>query len=156
MKVEFDIPDGSDDSKLLNEIAEPSNRATLMTWKDRVAKLQVLIYRSGTSSVAVLEDDWITLYSGIVFKAFSPFFEIYNEILSLLESNGILGSWRIHNKYPTKPKVDAIGPQVLTMDHLWIGFFACLIPLALSALVFALEISSQFLLRSCSRILHKP
>ena len=90
MKVEFDIPVESDFWAFLNAIAEPSNRVTQMTLKDTIDELQVLAYRRGASSVMMLEDDWITLYSGIIFKAFSPFFEIYNEMLGWMESNGIL------------------------------------------------------------------
>ena len=148
LKVAFDIPDGSDDLAFLNAVAEPSNHVTQMNLKEVVDQLQYFEYRRGAASVVMLEDDWITTYSGIIFKAFSPFFEIYNEMLGRLESNGGLEEWRDWNQYPTKPNVDEIGPQVLTMDHLWIGFLAWLIPLALSALVFAFEILSQFLLQS--------
>ena len=152
LKVAFDLSVESDGLEFLNAVAEPSNCVTQLNLKYIVDFIQLKKYRRGAVSVVMLEDDWIMLYSGIIFKAFSPFFDIYNENLGLLESNGRMGCWRWCSEYPTKPKVDEIGPQVLKLDHLWVGFLACLIPLALSPLVFAFEILSRFLLRLCSKI----
>lgn len=74
------------------------------------------------------------------FKPFSPFFEIFNEKIGQLLANG----W-LQNSIPEEilslkgKKMEDIGPQVLTMDHLEVGFIVCLIPQGVAFIVFLLE-----------------
>lgn len=40
-------------------------------------------------------------------------------------------------KSDKRKEIDEIGPQVLTMDHLGLGFLVCLIPLGLAIVLFS-------------------
>ena len=128
-------------SNFFNAIAEPSNRVTLITYKWIIKAIEHEKYRSGTTSVVVLEEDYKLLYAGMMFRAFCPYLEIYNQILGMMESNGQMEYWRQNFYYPpSPPKPEDIGPQVLTMDHLRIGFLACCIPAVLSIFAFIGEL----------------
>ena len=52
-----------------------------------------------------------------------------------MEPNGLMEHWRRLQSYSIT-KLEEVGPQVLTMDHLRIGFLACCIPLALAVIAF--------------------
>ena len=74
-----------------------------------------------------------------MFKNFSPFFETYNEIKGWLESNGMMEKFR-QNNITSRREPEELGPQVLTMDHLRLGFLACLIVAAVSVAAFIGEL----------------
>ena len=122
-----------------NVISEPANKATLVTMKWSIKKIQAKDYRSGETSLALLEEDYMTVPMGMRFTKFSPLFEIYNKMLGLMESNGLMEYWRQTFKPSSLLKVENIGPEVLTMDHLKVGFLTCLIPLILSIIAFVGE-----------------
>ena len=124
------------DNALYSDIvAEPANRATTSRSRGAINKIEKVYYHSGTSSLQMLEENYKTLHSGIVFKEYSPFFETYNEIKGWLESNGIMEKFRQNNKI-LRIEPEELGPQVLTMDHLRLGFLACLIVAAVSVAAF--------------------
>lgn len=100
-------------------------------------------YRSGFTSLKMLPNGFLTLAVGFVYKRFSPFIEIMNEKLLEVVASGLTNYWieiRLNPK-GLRRIVEEIGPQVLTMEHLEVGFFICLAPLVLSIIVFALEIA---------------
>lgn len=83
----------------------------------------------------------------MMFKPNSPFYEVVNDKIGDLLAGGFIDYWIEENLNPKgKLKVDInhYGPQVLTMDHLEICFKACLVPMALSAVTFFLEIFIYF------------
>ena len=125
--------------KYFEIVAEPSNRATTEHAAGFIDYLESL-YKSGASSLTVLEDDYKLIFNGIMFLDFSPFFETHNEMLGWMEDFGFMANWReVFMKY--KPTIiEELGPQVLTMDHLGIGFLACCIPLAFCTAVFIGEL----------------
>lgn len=122
-----------------NVIAEPGNRAAMLTFEKTNMYLEKLRFRSGTSSLVMLEENYKMVYAGLDFKAFSPFLDAYNEILGWMEAFGFIELWRRDLVYNSVIKTEEVGPQVLTMDHLQVGFLACLIPLTLSVAVFIAE-----------------
>ena len=107
--------------------------------RDMINIVEEIYYRSGTSSLQFLDANYVTQLYGIAFKEYSPFFETYNEIKGWLESNGIMEKLRQGAKI-MKGEPEELGPQVLTMDHLRLGFLACLIPAAVSFAVFVGEL----------------
>ena len=121
-------------------ISEPSNHATTLVPRNVIDDIQRHSYRSGITSLQILEEDYITLRIGLFFDEFSPFFEVYNEVQFWLESNGVMEKWR-RDITLRKSKQEELGPQVLTMDHLAIGFLACLIPAILSVVAFVGELA---------------
>lgn len=80
-----------------------------------------------------------------MFKPFSPFFESFNMKIDQLVSSGLISYWVniAGNKYGYKRKISEIGPEVLTMEHLGIGFLVCFIPLFIGFLVFIAEVLSK-------------
>ena len=120
----------------LSCLCEPKNAFALQARKNVIKQIQTEFYRSGTTSLILLDEEYKTYYKGFVFPKFSPFIVSFNEILGWLESNGIMERWRQTFYGFALSKVEEIGPQVLDMGHLKIGFLACLIPLILSAIIF--------------------
>lgn len=109
----------------------------------RLFDVNIKTYRSGISSLHLLEDNIQTIYMAIVFKGFSPFLETFNDRLHRMMSNGLIDYWQRNENNPEgfMKKVDKIGPQVLTMEHLEIAFWVCMIPLAFACIAFICEIS---------------
>lgn len=75
--------------------------------------------------------------STLMYKIHCPFREIMDEKLIQLLESGIMHKWI---GTPSPPIVEKIGPQVLTMEHLEIGFIACFVPLILSIIAFLTEV----------------
>ena len=129
LKVEFfyEKPEEADTIKMFNRAiaSEPSNRVATDDYRYELNYIEKHAYRSGITSLSALDEDYITYYSGVVFKHFSPYFETFNDVKIWFESNGIMEKWRWDTHYLSK-KSDKLGPQVLTMDHLRIGFLTCL------------------------------
>jgi len=94
-------------------------------------------YRDGDPSFKLLAENVITLYISQIFKPFCPFFETINSKIDQLISAGIISHWI--KKRDIKIKFDEIGPQVLTWEHLVLGFAACMIPLIIGIVVFVCE-----------------
>ena len=139
MKISI-FPDSEWFFDFFDLISEPSNYATTSVYRDEINFVHHDFYRSGTSSLQLLEEDYMTHHCGLMFKMFSPFLEIYNEVKLGLESNGVMEKWRRDNEIlETNP--EELGPQVLTMEHLKIGFLACLIPAIISLIAFVGELS---------------
>ena len=84
------------------------------------------------------------------YKKSVSFVEVFNEKLAEMEPNGLMEYWRRIRSFSTT-KVEEIGPQVLTMDHLTLGFFACCIPMVLAVIAFIGEFVWSKLVTSCRK-----
>ena len=131
--------DSNDCYEYFEIVAEPSNRATTETNLGFINYLESL-FKSGASSLTVLEDDYKLIFKGVVFLNYSPFLETYNEMLGWMEDFGFMAYWRKRFVEDKPIIVEEIGPQVLTMDHLGIGFLACCIPLVFCIATFIGEL----------------
>ena len=102
--------------------SDPSNNAVVegnqgvLIWA-----IEERTYRSGTSSLAYLEQDFKLFYTGIIFKAHSPFIEVYNDILGWMKAGDLIETWRKYEYLPSKP--EGIGPQVLKLEYLRLAFY---------------------------------
>ena len=119
--------------------SDSSNRAATDDYREKLNSIEKEKYRSGITSLSPLDEDYITFHSGMVFKKFSPYFETFNDVKIWFESNGIMEKWRQDTKL-LSTKSEELGPQVLTLDHLRIGFLACLVPLIIIIPVFLAEV----------------
>ena len=119
--------------------SDSSNRAATDDYRYELNYIEKHAYRSGITSLLPLDEDYITYHFGVVFKHFSPYFETFNDVKIWFESNGIMEKWR-RDSEDSSTKPDELGPQILTMDHLKIGFLACLVPLIIIIPVFIAEI----------------
>lgn len=120
----------------LNIVAESENKATTHVYRS-LGHHAMLNYRSGDLSFKLLQDDVVTALFGIIFKKFCPFFESFNKKIDQMISAGIVSQFS--NRGKIKIRFDEIGPQILTWDHLSVGFAACTIPLIISIVVFFCE-----------------
>jgi len=121
----------------LNIVAEPANKATTNAFRPLDANI-LSYYRSGQLSLQLLTDNIGTGFVCFYFKNFSPYFESLNYKIDQMLSAGIISHW--FKKEELKIKFDEIiGPQVLTWEHLEVGFIACMIPLIISITVFICE-----------------
>ena len=120
-----------------------------------IEEIQQSKYRSGTTSMKYLDQCYKMVYVGVVFKKLSPIMKVFNERSAMMESNGLMEYWRRFNEYTTT-KIEEIGPQVLTMDHLQIGFLACCIPMILAIIAFSGEFVWSRLLTSCRKNSNDP
>lgn len=120
-------------------VVEPENKAVSQTTDGFFKIFLNQKYRSGTSSLRALDEVLQLMTGGCGFKKFSPFFEVFNEKIGQLIAAGVLKEFNERFLPSIKTKTDEIGPQVLTMEHLGLGFIACLIPLGLAIAVFCME-----------------
>lgn len=104
-------------------------------------------YRRGATSLLCLDEVWKTYPFGLLFPAFSPFYEEFNAHIIQMNTAGLTIFWEHEElaKYGStiemNKKPDDLGPQVLTMEHLEVAFIACVIPMAVSILTFTIEVS---------------
>lgn len=128
----------------LEIVSEPANKA-FTSYFDWLISTVNNHYRSGTTSLRWLNEPVAMSINSLAFKRRSPFYESFNTVVDRIMSNGVNSKWirdfiSPNNSY-RKPIDDAIGPQVLTMDDLSIGFQFCCIPLVLSVIVFLIELA---------------
>lgn len=102
-------------------------------------------YRNGKSSIEVSEEVMVDSQM-ITFptRSFSPFFEICQDRIQRLVEAGIRPQ-RVAGRMVTAEENESLFDEeipalVLSMEDLGIGFEVCLIPVALSVLVFVFEV----------------
>lgn len=96
-------------------------------------------YRSGAPSLFVLDEIAFRTSGGCGFKKFSPFFKTFNEKIGQSVAAGLTKHFEMLLSPAMETKIDDIGPQVLTMEHLGLGFIACLMPIGITIVVFLME-----------------
>jgi hypothetical protein len=133
----------------LDAVVEPENKLATATKLSDMFHIKYRVYRSGEPSMQMIEQQLGSIYQTLMFAPGTPFLEVFNDLIHKLTSAGIIEQWVKSYFHPAgKFKVnDKIGPQVLTMDHLEIGFLVCLIPLILSLAAFIAEISAGKVLK---------
>lgn len=146
--------DSRSNSECYDIIAEPSNKGFLYIYSHKLNFINSNFYRRGASSIQMMNHSTRLFYQGLAFIEFSPFYEKFNTKIEEMISSGFTTKWRGEYLNPRNvyPYDDDLGPQVLTMDDLNIGFQLCCIPLALSVIAFAGEITVFWLMKMCSRI----
>lgn len=123
-------------------VTEPQNQGTIALTEEYMSFVHNRLYRSGFSSIYLLDQNLKTTFEGFNFHPFSPYFETFNEKIHEMMSNGIAQTivQRHVNPKGIRRIEELIGPQVLTMDHTTIGFLICLFPLTFAVVTFLVEI----------------
>jgi len=133
----------SDGREEFESLAEPANRFTYLEASKKIQRLESREYRSGFSSISMVDFVIKTNFYALPFPSYSPFYETFNKKIDQMLSNGIIDHW-IKNDYNPrgmKMKKEEIEPQILTFDdHLDVGFLMCLSLLGISFLVLCAEI----------------
>lgn len=93
-------------------------------------------------SISLLNENYGMIYFGEAFMPFSPFFENFDAKIHQMIAGGLFNLWHSYETISIgcKRKIEGIGPHVLTMDHLQMGFKISLCPLVLSGFVFLIEV----------------
>lgn len=130
-----------DNFECLEIIVEPSNKGVVLAAEGNFKQLESSKYRSGVASLHALDEVMANYPCEFGFQRFSPFFETFNDKIGQLLAVG-LQQVNVYEKelLHESRKDNEIGPQVLTMEHLGLGFLACLIPLGLATAVFLMEL----------------
>lgn len=132
-------------SNVLELVSEPENKLILLVTVDFAAFIEKAYLREGRMSLKFLEEDLRLEPIVISLKKFLPFLEeIKNQFQLLFEAGYKEGGDNINSKDFQRyhENIDAaVPPLVLNMDDLGIGFVVCLIPLALSVVVFVCELA---------------
>lgn len=125
-------------------LAEPENKLALLATAQYVIQFERISLRDGKMSVKFLDEVLRPEFVTISMPWFSPLFEEFKDKIQRLVEAGVcpdrLAGKVISDKFGSSQNTD-IPPLVLNMEDLGIGFVVCLVPLALSAVVFISEIA---------------
>lgn len=94
-------------------------------------------YRIGKSSIGILNQILPGIFVTISFAPFDPFYAQFDEVLRALFEGGLVQNLLFNNKKMFNEEIPAL---VLTMEDLGIGFLICVISMAVSIILFFLEI----------------
>lgn len=140
-KFSFCTNPTGDSRERLSIISDPSNNAfTFISAFEMIYILNEL--RSGNPSFVIIDDKWKTIFIGVQFKKYCPFYQVFNEKMGIFASAGIFDQtyYLKTKKRGLTWKDETIGPQVLTLDDLWVGFVIHVVFLGISTIVFFIEI----------------
>lgn len=114
-------------------------------------------YRAGTPSVQILNERVKPVFLGLSIERFNPFYEILSDQVLRMIAGGILQlPWdRLRYVRGGIRKAEDIEPQVLTMEHLGIGFMFWLVPLTIGLLALLGEIMIHRIKKLCCKVLQK-
>lgn len=132
-----DVKFPDDPFKCVEYVSNFENKATTWAVRNLANFIQSRQYISGIPSFKILTENLATVHRGLAFNYNSPYFEAFNEIIGRMVSSGLPNYW-FNAKYlkDFDPRVPDIGPQVLNLGHLQIGFFACLVLFIIGFLIF--------------------
>lgn len=125
----------------LDIVAEPANKAATFGVSNFLMMMGNHRYRSGITSVEMLDENVNNIYVGLAYKPFCPYYNVLNDKTLKLVEAGLINLWQRRQKPQRNDmKIEDVGPQVLTMEHLEFGFLICLISLAFGFAAFVVEL----------------
>lgn len=140
--------------EIFDIVSEPTNKAVIFGVSILITAIHNN-YRSGRASICMLDENINNVHVGLAYKPFSPFLETMNEKTVRLVEAGLIEYWLKDDlNYRRKINEEEIGPQVLTMDHLEVGFIICTICLAVGLLAFLVEVSISAMKKSLRILLN--
>lgn len=136
--VTFAVPEKLES---LDYIADTELKATILA-TSLIVEFINNNYRSGVSSLSGLKQKLHSEYFGQAFPLFSPFYESFNMKIHHMIDAGLTEYWiqNVINRRGLKRKVEQVGPEILTMEHLDVAFKIILGALLISIIVFLIEI----------------
>jgi len=108
--------------------------------------MAAVIIRSGFTNYKILDQTFLSTSEGITLMFHHLINEAINEKIAALLESGIMIYWieKAHKEKSKAGNIESDGPQVLTMDHLFIGFAIWLIALTFTIVVFFTEIICRY------------
>lgn len=130
IKLQFDIA------------SEPANKIGIHASELHFLNFLNERFQSGQGSLHRLREIAKVSHFGAWFYRFNPFFDQMNELIGRMVSGGLFRKWLSENREENKlrSKIEDIGPEILTMDHMEVAFIASLLPLTLALTAFFVEI----------------
>lgn len=131
---------------LFKYMSEPDNRTGMIVQRDWMLNFFRAELHSGLPSISILDEKFETMYVHLIFTRNLPYSCKFLQKINEMISTGIIQKFRyeIFDDHQPNKKEEKIEPQVLTMDHLRIGFFSFLIACSLSATIFLVEVFIGF------------
>lgn len=142
----------NDTQEFYQTVAEPANKIAVTTKASVLSQVHnnhYYYYRSGVSSLLILKENVETLFHGIFFSGFNPFYDSFMNLTGGLADGGFFNYWDDMTINPKgfKMKIEEIGPQVLTMEHLMICFKICLGSSIICTIVFVAEVGIEIFIK---------
>lgn len=112
--------------------------------EEELLRIENVDYRSGFTSLTVLPQKISTYHIGLIYQPLSPFCEAFNEKLRDILSSGFIDDLykNFLNPKGRRRLIEPIGPQVLTLEQLSLGFQVCLILWIVSIVAFCCEFAT--------------
>lgn len=123
---------------MMEIVVEAENEKTISASLEAIANIEKLRYRSGKTSLKIIQDETVPLIQFFMMATFHPFFQIFHDTVHRLMETGATKIPKTINNQLYDDEVPAL---VLTMDDLGIGFLVCSVPLILGALAFVVEVA---------------
>lgn len=130
--------------KNLDLVSEPKNQLTLLTSEEFINFAERNLLRDGKMSLKVLAEELQWQFDTFPMPLFSPLFEEFKDKIQRLVEAGLcperLAGRVVPLKFAQSRNTDT-PVMVLNIEDLGIGFLVCLVPLALSIVVFVCELA---------------
>jgi hypothetical protein len=157
-KIEIIQEEIEDLAFFLGEMMEPSEKLGFLVQR---LFFHILIkdeLRSGKPSPQLLDENFLQLSYAMMFTRNLPYTETFKNLVNQLITSGIvteIQNERLLKHIPERTS-EKIPPQVLTLEHLAVGFAIYLVATAFCVLVFVIEkIFSGIILIIKESIVHK-
>lgn len=128
----------------LELITEPENKLTFMATRELVSVFEQNYLANVRSSLNFLDETLPVSIDTFAIELYSPLFEEFKNKIRRLVEAGICPK-KLNGRTTVKdarPRSEMKQPvMVLNMDDLAIGFLICLVPMALSCVVFVCELA---------------
>jgi hypothetical protein len=120
---------------------EPSEKLGFLVqrlWYQILMKIELT---SGKPSPQVLDENFFTLSHAMMFTRNLPYTEAFKNLVNQMITSGILNQIqnKFHMRHISEGTNEKIPPQVLTLEHLAVGFTIYLVASAFCVLVFSTE-----------------
>lgn len=128
--------------KMLQIVVEAQNEKTVVATMELIASLEKRFYRNGKHSLKTINDKSFTAMNLFPMRPIHCFFEEFHlNIHRFIEAGIPLHKHHLYDTLSNSWYDEEVPPLVLTMDDLEVGFITCLIPLAVSVIVFLVEVT---------------
>lgn len=138
-RIPIDYVNFTLDSDALEMVVEPKNEKSLAITLEYLDFMENRKYRSGKTSLEVVQDQTVPVMTTFLLPSLHPFFEEFHDKIHRLIESG--RSFPKKHESQTKRFDDEVPALVLSMEDLGIGFAVCLVPLTLGAVAFVVEVT---------------
>jgi hypothetical protein len=124
-------------------VPEPANKLTYLTFRAHYHYRAKLILKETVPSTFILEENVVTTPWYMMLRRYLPYTEAFKQKIDEMLSNGMIqkrhaSHWKIEKD--KKRYVEEAEPQILSVFDLRLGFLGFLICLAISFVVFLIEL----------------